>query len=254
MKKMAQAFFRLYGELNDFLPSSQRTQTVAVPLNGHATVKHLVESLGAPHPEIEAILANQEPVGFDYIVRAGDQIDVHPVSTANKVSQAYPLRPPLVPPLRFVLDTHLGQLATYLRLLGFDALYRNDFDDAELAQISATENRILLTRDRGLLKRKCVVYGYCVRVSEPRQQLIDLLRRYRLIDAVQPWRRCLRCNGLLRTTAKATILDQLEPKTRLFYDDFQQCDTCGQVYWQGSHHARMEAFVTEIMSAVNGEW
>lgn len=248
---MAQAFFRFYGELNDFLPPAQRTQTIAAPLNGPVTVKHLVESLGAPHPEVEAIFANETPVGFDYIVRAGDHIDVHPVSTANEVGRVFPLRPPLAPPLCFVLDTHLGQLATYLRLLGFDALYRNDYDDAELAQISATERRILLTRDRGLLKRKCVVYGYCVRVSEPRQQLIDLLRRYRLLDAVEPWRHCLRCNGLLRTTAKATILDQLEPKTRLFYDDFQQCESCGQVYWQGSHHARMEAFVSEILREVN---
>jgi uncharacterized protein len=250
---MAQAFFRFHGELNDFLPPAQRTQTVTAPLNGHVTVKHLVESLGAPHPEIEAILANQEPIGFDYIVRAEDRIDVHPVSTAGKVGKVLPLRPPLAPPLRFVLDTHLGQLATYLRLLGFDALYRNDFDDAELAYISASELRILLTRDRGLLKRKCVVYGYCVRVSEPRQQLIDLLRRYGLGDAVAPWRRCLRCNGLLRTAAKAAILDQLQPKTRLFYDDFQQCESCAQIYWQGSHHARMAAFVAEVIQVVSGE-
>ncbi|RIK42938.1 MAG: twitching motility protein PilT [Chloroflexi bacterium] len=250
---MAQAFFRFFGELNDFLPSVQREQTLVAPLNGSVTVKHLIESLGPPHPEIEAIFANQEPVNFEYVVQSGDRVDVHPVSTVNGVVRVRPLRPPLTPPLRFVLDTHLGQLATYLRLLGFDALYRNDFDDAELAQISATETRVLLTRDRGLLKRKCVIYGYCVRVSEPRQQLVDLLRRYRLTAAIQPWRRCLRCNGLLRTTAKAAILDQLEPKTRLFYDDFQQCDTCGQIYWQGSHHARMEAFVTEIMAAVNCE-
>lgn len=251
--EMAQAYFRFHGELNDFLPPSQRTQTIAAPLNGYATVKHLVESLGAPHPEIEAILANQKPVGFDYVVQAGDHIEVHPVSTANEVGPLLPLRPPLAPPLHFVLDTHLGQLATYLRLLGFDALYRNDYDDAELAQISASERRILLTRDRGLLKRKCVIYGYCVRASEPRQQLIDLLRRYRLREAVKPWRRCLRCNGLLRNTAKAAILDQLEPKTRLYFDDFQQCESCGQVYWQGSHHVRMEVFVSEVMRAVNGE-
>ena len=97
--------------------------------------------------------------------------------------------------MRFVLDTHLGQLAVYLRMLGFDAVYSNDATDAVLAGISSAERRVLLTRDRGLLKRKIVEYGYCVRQTEPRAQLVCVLRRY---DPAAAQLAALRaCNGLL---------------------------------------------------------
>jgi uncharacterized protein with PIN domain len=241
---MAQAKFCFYGELNDFLPLAQRGQWVGVSLNGVTVVKHLIEALGVPHPEVDWILAGGQPVAFGYAVQDGDRIEVYPVDAGAPRNL---LRPPLNPPVRFVLDTHLGQLATYLRLLGFDTLYRNDYDDAELAVISSQEVRVLLTRDRGLLKRKAVVYGYCVRTSQPRQQLIDVLRRYRLSEAIQPWRRCLRCNGLLVPAEKAAILAHLEPKTQRYYEEFQRCVDCGQIYWQGSHHSHMQTFIAEIL-------
>jgi hypothetical protein len=137
-----------------------------------------------------------------------------------------------------------------LRLLGFDALYRNDYQDEELARIAAEEGRLLLSRDRGLLKRKLVTHGYCVREAEPRQQLISVLRRYRLAASMRPWQRCARCNGLLAPVAKATILEWLEPKTRLYYEDFQRCRDCGQIYWQGSHYERMQSFIAELANVM----
>jgi uncharacterized protein with PIN domain len=244
---MSHVYFRFFADLNDFLPPGQRHTTIPVPLNGVAAVKHPIESLGVPHPEVELILANGQPVDFGYQLQTDDQIEVYPADAAPTFEGTPLLRPPLAPPVSFVLDTHLGQLATYLRLLGFDTLYRNDYDDAELACISHEQRRVLLTRDRGLLKRKNVVYGYCVRGSESRRQLLDVMRRYRLLAEICPWRRCLRCNGLLEPAEKAQILDQLAPKTRLYYDVFQRCQSCGQIYWQGSHHARMQAFVEEVL-------
>jgi uncharacterized protein len=216
---MAQAEFCFYGELNDFLPAARRGGWISVSLNGSTAVKHLIEALGVPHPEVDLILAGGQPVDFGYAVQDGDQIEVYPIDAGAPRNV---LRPPLTPPVGFVLDTHLGQLATYLRLLGFDTLYRN-----------------------------AVVYGYCVRTSQPRQQLIDVLRRYRLNDAVQPWRRCLRCNGLLVAAAKAEILAHLEPKTQRYYEEFQRCVDCGQIYWQGSHHSHMQTFITELMQELN---
>ncbi|MFN8488706.1 MAG: Mut7-C RNAse domain-containing protein [Caldilineaceae bacterium] len=245
---MEQVYFRFYGELNDFLPPDQQGQTIPVPLNGAAAVKHPIESLGVPHPEVDAILVNQKAVDFAYLLQASDQIEVYPINAKPAVAFSLHLRPPLAGPIRFVLDTHLGQLATYLRLLGFDTLYRNDYADAELARISSEETRLLLTRDRGLLKRKLVVYGHCVRNSDPRQQLIDVLRRYGLQDQVQVWQRCPRCNGELAPVAKAEILDQLEPKTKLYYAEFQRCRQCGQIYWQGSHYAHIQSFVDEVLA------
>jgi uncharacterized protein with PIN domain len=248
---MQYAYFRFFGPLNDFLPKHQRQQAIPVVLNGVTAVKHIIESLGAPHPEIELILANQHSVDFTYLVQSDDQVEVYGATLENEQPTSGMLRPPLYPPLRFVLDTHLGQLATYLRLLGFDALYRNDYDDAELAQISHAEKRVLLTRDRGLLKRKAVIYGFCVRASDPRKQIIDVLRRYRLAGEIHAWRRCLRCNGMLASADKAQILEQLAPKTRLYYDEFHRCQSCRQIYWQGSHHARMEKFVESILAEIS---
>jgi uncharacterized protein with PIN domain len=160
------------------------------------------------------------------------------------------LRPPLPRPVRFVLDTHLGRLAGYLRLLGFDALYRNDTSDALLAALSQQEQRVLLTRDRGLLKRRIVEFGYCVRESDPKQQLISLFHRYRLAAEIEPWRRCLRCNELLEPVTKAEILEQLEPKTKCYFNDFRRCRGCHQIYWPGSHYDRMQAFIDQVFEFV----
>lgn len=238
--------FLFYGSLNDFLPSGQRHRAVEQPLAEHAAVKHPIESLGVPHPEVEAILVNKEPADFGYQLRDGDFVEVYPEDCPELTSAYVPLRAPITPPVRFVADTHLGRLAAYLRMLGFDTLYRNDYDDPELAAIAAGERRVLLTRDRGLLKHKRVVYGFCPREADPHQQLASVLKRYRLGSQIQPWRRCIHCNGRLYDVEKSAILDQLEPKTKLYYDKFQQCDTCGQLYWEGSHFDRMAKFVEKV--------
>ena len=242
--------FRFYGSLNDFLPPAQRGREIVQVLPEAAAVKNPIESLGAPHTEVEAIFVNGRAVEFSYHLQDGDRVEAYPPELAHLLNGCLPLRPPLPQPVRFVADTHLGRLAAYLRLLGFDTLYRNDYDDHELAAIAAGEERVLLTRDRGLLKHKLVVYGCCVRETEAQQQVVSVLRRYRLGAAVQPWQRCVHCNGLLHAAAKSAVLDRLEPKTKLYYDEFQQCAVCGQVYWQGSHFARLAPFVEDVLRQV----
>lgn len=241
--------FRFYGNLNDFLPGDRRNTLVEQRMIDHAAVKHPIESLGIPHTEIGAILVNRQAVDFTCRLNDGDRVEAYPPEVVHLLPAHVPLRPPTPAPVTFVADTHLGQLAAYLRLLGFDTLYRNDYDDHGLASISAGQGRVLLTRDRGLLKHSQVVHGYCVRESAPRQQVVSVLRRYRLLDAVLPWHRCTRCNGLLQPVPKAAVLDRLEPKTKRYYNEFQQCDTCGQVYWKGSHFERMQTFVSGILEA-----
>jgi hypothetical protein len=247
---MPQVYFHFYGELNDFLLPGQWNTPIVYPLAGSAAVKHPIEALGVPHPEVDLILVNGRPVDFGYQLQPNDQVYVYPMDRTPTVYASGRVRPPLMPPVRFALDTHLGQLATYLRLFGFDALYRNDFDDYTLAQIASGENRVLLTRDRGLLKRKVIVYGYCVRENAPKIQLISVLRRYNLANHISVWQRCLRCNALLKPTPKEAILDRLEPKTKLYYNEFQQCPNCNQVYWRGSHYTRMQAFIESVMDEV----
>ena len=208
----------------------------------------MIESLGIPHPEIELILANGGPIDFSYLVQDGDRIAVYPFFTVLTPDASHRVRPAPLDPPRFVLDVHLGQLARYLRMLGFDTLYRNNFDDEALARISSTEQRILLTRDRGLLKRSLVVYGYCLRTTRPRQQLLDVLYRFDLFEEIRPFQRCLVCNGWLEAVDKPLIRDQLPARIWADYETFRRCPACYQIYWQGSHLARMEQFIAGILA------
>lgn len=244
---MNTATFRFYAELNDFLPKEKRQTSFLYTFNSDQSVKHLIESAGVPHPEVELIVVNGEPVGFGYIVEDGDEVSVYPMMSTLSVPENGRLRPPTPSPARFVLDIHLGQLARYLRLLGFDTVYPDaNHDDADLAQIAHDEDRIMLTRDRGLLKRSIVTHGHIIRTKNSEEQLKAVLYRYKLFDEIQETSRCLRCNGLLQSVAKAEIVDKLEPKTKLYYDEFQMCTACSQIYWQGSHYPKLREFVETI--------
>lgn len=245
---MAQADFRFYAELNYFLPPSRRLVSFAHIFEARPSIKDMIEAQGVPHTEVDRILVNGESVDFCYIVQDGDRISVYPVSDTD-ITQSSRVRPkPLLVP-RFVLDVHLGKLATSLRMLGFDTLYRNDYADEELAHISSTEERILLTRDRGVLMRSVVTHGYYVRETDPQQQVVEVLRRFNLFGSVAPFQRCLRCNGLLSPVSKETIIDQLPPQIKQEVDEFHRCIDCGQIYWKGSHYERMQKFVEGVLNS-----
>jgi len=231
---------RFYEELNDFLPPQRRKVTFTHELTRRTSVKDLIESFGVPHTEVELILANGRSVDFSYIVQAGDRISVYPRFESLDISPLIRLREQPLRNPRFVVDANLGQLARYLRLLGFDATYRNDFADAEVAQIASEEKRIVLTRDRALLQHKIITHGYFVRAVKPREQVREILARLDLYRTLRPFTRCLRCNGELETVDKEAVLQQLEPKTKKYYDRFRKCKACGQAYWKGSHFNRME--------------
>ena len=241
------AYFRFYGSLNDFLPSSRRQQGFAYLVRGNPSIKDTIEALGIPHPEVELILANGQSVDFSYSLKNGDRFSVYPQFTSLSLGSLQLLRPHLLL-TRFVLDVHLGKLATYLRLLGFDTWYRNDCDDEELAAISDSEQRILLTRDRGLLKRRIVTYGYWVRATDPIQQSQEVLQRFDLCSKIQPFQRCLRCNGDLVSVELDEVSARLPAKTRQYYDEFYLCQRCQQVYWKGAHYSNLQQLVEQLSS------
>lgn len=243
---VAYVHIRFYAELNDFLPLDRRQTTFVLPLNRRTSIKDLIESLGVPHTEVDLILVNGESVTFSYTVQDADRISVYPAFESFDIAPIERVRDAPLREARFVLDTHLGKLAGYLRMLGFDTLYRNDYDDDTLAHTSADERRILLTRDRGLLKRSVVTHGYWVRETDPEEQLAEVLRRFDLLGAIAPFHRCMRCNGLTAPVSKESIEDRLEPKTRRYYDEFRVCSTCGQVYWKGSHYEGMQALLERL--------
>ena len=239
---------RFYAELNDFLRDAHRKKRFRIELNRRTSVKDLIESLGVPHTEVEIILANGVSVDFSYIVEDEDDISVYPMFESVDVTPILKLRDKPLRRTRFVLDCHLGRLARYLRQFGFDTLYRNDYTDDELARTSAEQNRILLTRDRSLLKRSIITHGYFIREFDPRKQLDEVIRRFDLRDQIVPFGRCTRCNGSVELVSKRDILDQLEPKTRLYYDTFWQCTSCDQIYWEGSHVKHMIKLTDEVLN------
>jgi uncharacterized protein with PIN domain len=243
---MARAQLRFYEELNDFLAPALRKITFSHVFDRRASIKDMIESFGVPHTEVDIILVNGESVDFSYIVLDGDRISVYPVFESLDVSPLVRLRPAPLRSPAFVLDSNLGRLARYLRLLGFDCLYQNDYDDKTVANIADREQRIVLTRDRALLQHKVITRGYFVREVRPRLQVKEVLARFDLYRLVTPFNRCIRCNGELQAIDKQVIEDRLEPKTRKYFDTFRICTACGQIYWQGSHHARSLRLVEEL--------
>ncbi|HLP87725.1 MAG TPA: Mut7-C RNAse domain-containing protein [Nostocaceae cyanobacterium] len=243
---MAVAYFCFDAELNDFLQRHKRQVKIIHNFEERSSIKDTIESLGVPHTEVDCIEVNGEYVNFSYIIQDGDNINVYPISAG--ITPNLSVRPEPLNVVKFVLDIHLGKLATSLRLLGFDTLYRNDYADEELAQVSASESRILLTRDKGLLMRSLVTYGYYVRSTQPQQQIIEVLRRFDLFKIVAPFKRCLRCNGLLQFVSKQSIVDQLPESVNLQIDEFRRCEDCAQIYWKGSHYERLQNMINEIMN------
>jgi uncharacterized protein with PIN domain len=213
----------------------------------------MIESFGVPHTEVEIILANGHSVDFSYIVQDGDRISVYPVFESLDVRPLLRLRPAPLRTPAFILDTNLGRLARYLRLLGFDCLYQNDFDDDTVATTADREQRIVLTRDRALLQRKIITRGYFVREVRPRRQVKEVLSRFDLYRLVKPFSRCTRCNGDLQAVDKQSVEDRLEPRTRKYYQTFRECTACGQIYWQGSHHERSQRLIEELIRREPGD-
>ena len=237
---------RFYEELNDFLPLARRKVRFIHEFQRRASIKDMIEGLGVPHTEIDLILVNGQSVDFTHIVRDGDHISVYPVFESFDIQPIVRVRPRPLRASRFALDVHLGKLARYLRLLGFDTLYRNDYGDAELAALAGADGRVLLTRDRDLLKRAVVTHGYYVRATDPRRQVEEVVERLDLYGAIQPFRRCARCNGLLATVPKSAVWERLPHETRRHVEAFWECDACKHLYWEGSHMPRLRGFIENL--------
>jgi uncharacterized protein with PIN domain len=234
------AVFHYFGNLRKLLKRDYRQDLITYRFKEHPGVKDAIEAMGVPHTEVDLIVANDLSVGFDYQLQHDDTIDVYPLNITLPQIQLHHLTPQQPGPATFILDVHLGKLARRLRLLGFDCHYQNDLDDAEIMQRSFAEERIILTRDRGILRHRKVVHGYLVRSDNVDEQVQEILTRFSLFNAIQTWLRCMTCNGLLEKVEKSTIVDRLEPKTRLYYDDFRRCTACDRLYWQGSHYEKIK--------------
>ncbi|MCF7854091.1 MAG: Mut7-C ubiquitin/RNAse domain-containing protein [Candidatus Pacebacteria bacterium] len=239
---------RFYEELNDFLPRHRRRKSFSVPYTEPRSVKDLIESLGIPHTEIDLILVNDASVGFDYLVKDKDRVAVYPMFESMDITAVSKLdRPPLRHP-EFVADVHLGKLVRRLRLLGFDCLYNKEWRDRELALISAQSQRILLTRDVGLLKRQIVTHGMYLHSDDPSKQLREVVHRLHLKNRIQPLARCLLCNGPMRKVPKEKVRGRVPEKTYAYTDEFLECENCKKIYWKGTHWKRLQEIIRNALS------
>lgn len=242
-KTMVTATFRFYEELNDFLPPARRWVAFTVPCARAATTKHMIEALGVPHTEVELIFVNGESAGFDRILQERDRVAVYPRFETFDVTpllrvRAQPLRNP-----RFIADAHLGGLARLLRMAGFDTLYDNRGHDQDIADIAGQQGRIVLTRDRDLLKRRSISHGCYVHALKTVPQFLEIMERLDLARSAHPYSLCLVCNAPLRTIDKALVLEQLPPSVRASQEHFTTCGICHRVFWEGSHWRRMQQWL-----------
>jgi uncharacterized protein with PIN domain len=226
------ARIEFFGNLTDFLDGRN---SFDVPVRAHSQIKDSIESLGVPHCEIDTVFRDGQPVSLTDRLLPGDHLQVYPFA---------PGPPPVEP--RFVVDANLGRLKTQMRALGYDCYYETGIDDGRAAEVSARENRILLTKDVGVLMRANVVHGYYVRADRPEAQIREVIRRFDLWPLVRPLSRCVDCNDPIVEIAKAEVLDRLEPLTKKYYDKFFRCPRCGKIYWAGSHVERMRSWFSEL--------
>jgi len=243
---MQQAWFRFYEELNDFLPVLKRKISFTYSFKGNPSVKDAIEAIGIPHVEVDMIMVNGTSVDFSYKLRNEDQVSVYPVFESLNITGITSLREKPLRIMKFIPDVHLGKLSKYLRLCGFDTVFDTILSDKEIIDLSLKEHRIILTRDRGLLKNKRVTHGYWVRSIRPEEQLREILQRFDLKNNLHPFIRCMECNGMLNNVPKEEIMNRLLPKTIDYYTEFKRCLECGKIYWEGSHYERLKEFIMTV--------
>lgn len=245
---MVTATFRFYEELNDFLPRERRGRAFSCRCARRATAKHMIEALGVPHTEVELVLRNGESVGFGALLHEGDRVAVFPKFEALDVTPLLRVREHTLRGTRFVADAHLGGLARLLRMLGFDTLYDNRYRDEEIERIAQAQDRIVLTRDRELLKRRGVTHGCYVHALRPAGQLREIFDRLDLARSARPFSLCLDCNAPLHEIeATEKVMQALPASVRERHQRFSACDACRRVFWEGSHWRRMRAMVDDLM-------
>jgi uncharacterized protein with PIN domain len=245
-KKVNRAKFRFYAELNDFLLPERKQILFAYSFKENPAIKDTIEAIGVPHTAIDIILVNGKSEEFSYLLQDGNIVSVYPVFKKLEVTDVIHLQNKLPDELKFIVDTHLGKLAKYLRMLGFDIIYQNNYKAPEILNIAETQKRVILTKSIALLKNKLVKWGYWIRSKDLVKQLIEVVHRFDLVAKIKPFSRCMLCNGMVKEVAKASIINKLPEKTNQYFEDFGKCELCGKIYWQGSHYHNMQDFIENL--------
>lgn len=236
---MKKAYLRFYAELNDYLPVEKRQKSFIHYFTLNPSIKDIIEACGVPHPEIDIILVNNESVDFNYTLKDEDSVSIYPVFESLDVSPLIRLRARPLRVTRFIVDETLGKLVNKLRLFGFDSIYENTKDMNNFIEKALSDKRIILTKSQGLLKYKRITHGYWVRAIEANEQIKEIISRFDLHAQINPFERCMVCNGQIKPVSKDSLSDVLAENTKKYFNDFWQCTECKKIYWQGSHYQKM---------------
>ncbi len=243
-----EARLRFYAELNDFLPETRRQREFNYDFSGTPSVKDTIEAIGVPHTEVDVILVDGKSVDFSHRLRGGERVSVYPMFERYDVSPVTRLRPAPLRKTRFVADVHLGTLARNLRMLGFDTAWERDLADEAIIDIAARDQRIILTRDKGILKNSRVTHGYWLRATDPSKQLEEVIRALDLSGSIDAYTRCMECNGILDPVRRLEAARSVPLQVFLVYREFKRCRCCGRTYWRGSHLRRLDKVVERAKS------
>jgi uncharacterized protein with PIN domain len=244
---MPEVTIRFYEELNRFLPEARRKLPFTESVPPGSTTKSLIENLGVPHTEVDLVLLNGESVDFSRQLADGDTVSVYPVFESMDVGAVSRVRAVPLRVTRFVADVHLGRLARLLRMMGFDTAWANHLADDEIVSTARGQGRIILSRDRGLLKRRAVTHGCLIRSLEPREQLAEVLARFDLARQVRLFSRCMDCNAVLARVSRVSVLDALPPSVAETCSEFSRCPRCGKVFWRGTHWETMKKLAADVL-------
>lgn len=244
---MLKGTFRFYEELNDFLPEHRRKTDFEVSFKGKRSIKDTIEALGVPHTEVDLILVDGNSVDFHYILQDNDRVSVYPVFETLNITSITRLRKIPLRRNKFIADINIGDIVKYMRVLGLDVYYETTLSNREIIEISNKKNRVILTKNKKLLKFKDVRHGIFIRPGTIAEQIRRIIDYLDIKNNIKPFSRCLRCNTLLQSVLKEKILDRIPPKTKAYCDEYVQCQSCNKIYWKGTHFIHMEKFVRQIL-------
>lgn len=244
---MPKLTLRFYEELNDFLPKHRRKTDFEIQFKGKRSIKDLIESLGVPHTEVDLILVDGKSVGFNYIPQDNDRVSVYPVFELLNITGVTHLRKIPLRRSKFIADINLGDIVKYMRALGFDLYYDSSLSNRDIIEISKKENRIILTKNRKLLKFKDVSHGLFIRPGTTKEQIRRIINYLDIKDDIRPFSRCLQCNTLLRVVQKEKISNRIPPMTKASCDEYTHCPSCDKIYWKGTHFINMMGVLKQIL-------
>jgi hypothetical protein len=150
--------------------------------------------------------------------------------------------------LRFTADLMLKRLAKYLRALGYDTLFDEQLSDAEMRDISITDNRILLTRDQDLYEQTHELHALHVTSQHPTEQFAEVAAQYSVtFNESRFMSRCLECNSMLVEMSPEDVQEDVPPRVYERQDQFFKCEQCDQLFWHGDHVKRLREKLLAVL-------